>query len=182
MTFIDYLVDSVLVLIVFRQIRESRFDRRAIILPLAIVVSLLLAGCSSRSGPPAAPAMQPYQTGPPDQLIITILPDPIIERSVVVRPDGMISVDLIGDVPASGRSTEEIALDIEKRISRFKRDAKVTVALAESRSSQITVLGEVAHPSTFALTRDTRVIEALGHVGGPSMFAAKRPPFTKPIC
>ncbi len=134
---------------------------------------LLLAGCSTPTGPPAAPAVQPYRTGPPDQLIVTILPDPIIERSVVVRPDGMISIDLIGDIPASGRTTEEIASDIETRISRFKRDANVTVALAESRSIQITILGEVGRPSTFALTRDTRAIEALGQVGGPTLLAAK---------
>jgi len=134
---------------------------------------LLLAGCSTPTGPPAAPASQPYRTGPPDQLIVTILPDPIIERSVVVRPDGMISIDLIGDIPASGRTTEEIASDIEKRISRFKRDANVTVALAASRSIQITILGEVGRPSTFALTRDTRAVEALGQVGGPTLLAAK---------
>ena len=134
---------------------------------------LLFAGCSTPTGPPPGPAAQPYRTGPPDQLDITILPDPIIERSVVVRPDGMISIDLIGDIPASGRTTEEIASDIEKRISRFKRDANVTVALAESRSIQITILGEVGRPSTFALTRDTRAVEALGQVGGPTLLAAK---------
>jgi polysaccharide export outer membrane protein len=105
--------------------------------------------------------------------VITILPDPIIERSVVVRPDGMISIDLIGDLPASGRTTEEIAADIEKRISRFKRNARVTVALAQSLSAQITVLGEVRRVSTFPLERDTRAVEAIGLVGGPTILAAK---------
>lgn len=132
-----------------------------------------LIGCSSTTGPPAAPAPHPYRVGPPDELVITILPDPIIERTVVVRPDGMISIDLIGDLPAAGRTTEEIAADIERRISRFKRNAKVTVALAQSRSAQVTVLGEVGRPSTFALERETRVVEALGQVGGPTIFAAK---------
>jgi len=105
--------------------------------------------------------------------VITILPDPIIEREVVVRPDGMISIDLIGDLPASGRTTEEIASDIEKRISRFKRSATVTVALAQSLSAQITVLGEVQRVSTFPLERDTRAVEAIGLVGGPTILAAK---------
>ena len=134
---------------------------------------LLFAGCSTPTGPPPGPAAQPYRTGPPDQLDITILPDPIIERTVVVRPDGMISIDLIGDIPASGRTTEEIASDIEKRISRFKRDANVNVALAQSRSAQITVLGEVRNNTTFALERDTRAIEAIGLVGGVTLLAAK---------
>ena len=110
---------------------------------------------------------------PPDRLEITVLPDPAIQRSVVVRPDGMISIDLVGDIPASGRTAEEIAQDIQQRISRFKRDATVTVALAESLSTEITVLGEVGGQRTFALTRDTRLIEALGQVGGVTNFADK---------
>jgi len=139
----------------------------------SLIGLVLLAGCASRTGPPAASPSQAYRVGPPDQLGITILPDPIIERQVVVRPDGMISIDLIGDVPASGRTTVEIASDIETRISRFKRNAKVTVSLAQSLSTQITVLGEVRNPSTFPLSRDTRVVEAIGRVGGPMFFAAK---------
>lgn len=114
-----------------------------------------------------------YRVGPPDLLDITILPDPVIEREVVVRPDGMISVDLVGDIPAAGRTTEEVAADIEARIGRFKRDARVTVALAASLSNQITVLGEVRRPSTFPLARQTRLIDAMGQVGGPTNFAAR---------
>jgi polysaccharide export outer membrane protein len=142
-------------------------------LALLLIGLFLLAGCASPKGPPAASAPQPYTTGPPDQLVITILPDPIIERTVVVRPDGMISIDLIGDLPASGRTTVEIAADIEKRIARFKRNATVTVALAQSLSAQVTVLGEVGRVSTFPLARDTRVVEAIGMVGGPTLLAAK---------
>ncbi len=134
---------------------------------------LLLGGCSSPKGPPAGPASQPYLAGPPDQLVITILPEPIIERSVVVRPDGMISIDLLGDVPAAGRTTVEIASDIENRILRFKRNAKVTVSLERSLSAQITVLGEVLRRNTFPLERETRVVEAIGLVGGPTLLAAK---------
>jgi len=133
----------------------------------------LLAGCASRTGPPEGPGTQPYVTGPPDQLTVIILPEPIIERDVVVRPDGMISIDLIGDVPAAGRTTEEIASDIENRISRFKRNASVTVSLERSLSAQITVLGEVIRPLTFPLERETRVVEAIGMVGGPGILAAK---------
>ena len=155
--------------------REHRVRAAAAIATVAwLFIGLcLLAGCSSRKGPPEGPTSEPYLTGPPDQLTVTILPDPIIERAVVVRPDGMISIDLVGDVPAAGRTTEEIASDIENRISRFKRNAKVTVALDRSLSAQVTVLGEVGRPWTFPLERETRVVEAIGMVGGPNIFAAK---------
>lgn len=139
---------------------------------LAVLAAAL--GCATDGGmPPPAPASQPYTVGPPDQLRISILPEPVIERDVVVRPDGMISVDLVGDIPAAGRTTEEIAADIERRIGRYKRDARVTVALRQSLSTEITVLGEVGRPSTFPLDRETRLVEALGTVGGPRLFAAK---------
>jgi len=106
-------------------------------------------------------------------LSVTILPEPVIQRSVTVRPDGMISIDLVGDIPAAGRTTEEIAADIAQRISRFKRDASVTVALQQALSPEITILGEVGRPSTFPLSRETRLVEAIGLVGGPRPFAAK---------
>jgi polysaccharide export outer membrane protein len=124
-------------------------------------------GCASTRGvnPPPAPEVLPYRVGPPDNLSITILPDPPIERSATVRPDGMISIDLVGDVPAAGRTTAEIAQDIETRISRFKRDASVNVSLASSLSTEVTILGEI-RSSTFPLQRETRLIEAIGIVGG----------------
>jgi polysaccharide export outer membrane protein len=143
---------------------------------LALLLTLGLAACAgSGGGPPGGgpDSKGAYRVGPPDQLMISILPDPVIEREVVVRPDGMISVDLVGDVPAAGRTTEEIAADIETRIGRFKRDARVTVALGAALSSEVTVLGEVGRPSTFPLSRQTRVVEAIGTVAGTTVFANK---------
>jgi polysaccharide biosynthesis/export protein len=140
---------------------------------LALLLGFALTACSgSGNSAPPGPQTLAYRVGPPDQLRITILPEPLIEREAVVRPDGMISVDLIGDVAAAGRTTEEIAADIEGRITRFKRDARVTVALFAALSSEITVLGEVGRPSTFPLSRQTRVVEALGTVGGTGVYAA----------
>lgn len=159
-----------------RQPTSASLGRRsAAPLALALAAALLAlgAGCATPTAPPPAPAAETYQVGPPDQLTVTILPEPLIERTVTVRPDGKFSIDLIGDVQAAGRSTQEIAEEIEERISRFKRDASVNVALAESRSTQITVLGEVGRPRTFPLERETRVVEALGQVGGPTIFAEK---------
>ena len=142
---------------------------------LIAVSALLLSACSTTlAPPPVTPNAQTYRVGPPDQLFISILPDPVIERTAVVRPDGMISIDLIGDVQASGRTTEQIAEEIEQRVSRFKRDAKTTVSVASSQSIAITVFGEVRDPGTFPLTSDTRVSEAIGLRGGTTIFGSKR--------
>jgi len=132
-----------------------------------------LAGLACAHSPTAAPDVKyvDYLIGPPDKLTVTILPDPPVVESVVVRPDGMITIQLVGDVPAGGKTTDQVATDIQNRISRFKRGALVTVALAGAESPVITVLGEVRTPSTFALTRQMRISEALGTVGGPTLFA-----------
>jgi polysaccharide export outer membrane protein len=125
-------------------------------------------GCASTPRPlPDQAKLSTYTVGAPDHLHIIVLPDPPIERDVTVRPDGMISLDLIGDVPAAGRSVGEISSDIEQRISRFKRGAAVTVSLVSADSNSVTVLGEVRDPQSLALLKQTRVAEAVARVGGP---------------
>jgi polysaccharide export outer membrane protein len=145
---------------------------------LEVVVALGLAGVLSACAtdhafePPPPPESVPYRVGPPDQLLITILPDPPIERTATVRPDGMISIDLVGDVPAAGRTTEEIAGDIQERIARFKRDAAVNVSLSASLSTEVTLIGEIRNV-TFPLQRETRLVEAIGIAGGVGRLANK---------
>ena len=142
-------------------------------LALAGVLLLLGLGCTTFDPipPPDEVSFSAYRVGAPDVLAVTVLPEPLIARTVTVRPDGMISMDLIGDVPADGRTVDEISADIERRISRYKRDASVTVALEAAASTEITVFGEVNGPSAFPLLKETRVAEAIGQVGGETIFA-----------
>ena len=137
----------------------------------ALAASLLAIACAYSPNPAPDVRYLEYKVGPPDRLTITILPDPPVIENVVVRPDGMITIQLVGDVPAGGKSTEEIAADVQNRISRFKRGALVTVALAGAESAMVTVLGEVRNPGSFPLTRQLRISEAIGAVGGPTLFA-----------
>ena len=146
------------------------------ILRIELVIAFACAlalGCSTKLLPPPAHVPATYKVGTPDRLLVNILPEPAIERVVVVRPDGFISVDLIGDVPAVGRSVHEIAADIQERISRYRRDALVTVSLEEALSSSVTLFGEVREPGITIVDRHTRLAEAIGLRGGPTIFASK---------
>jgi polysaccharide export outer membrane protein len=150
--------------------RISRLSR------LAVVLALIAAavGCATKGATPPVPKPSgPYRVGAPDELLVIVMPEPQIARPVVVRPDGMISFDLVGDVQAAGRTVEEIAAEIQKRIAAFIRGPKVTVSLVASRSESVTILGEVLRPSSFPLTKETRIAEALGLVSGPTLLAAK---------
>jgi polysaccharide export outer membrane protein len=138
-----------------------------------LAIACLASACTSPiPRPEPAAELGSYKVGAPDQLIVTILPDPIVTETVVVRPDGRITIQLIGEVEAAERTPDQIAAEIEERIGRYKRGARATVAVANAQSSAVTVLGEVRSPGRFALTKLTRVTEALGHVGGPTTFAS----------
>ncbi len=156
--------------------RISTRSRRAAHAGVWLVLAALLQTTACASIEPQ-PEPQPeknfgtYRAGPPDQLLVSVLPEPLLERSVTVRPDGMISFDLVGDVQAAGRTLDEIGADIQTKIEEYKRGARVTVALAGSLSSSVTILGEVRSPTNFPLDRDMRVIEAIGKVGGNTIFA-----------
>lgn len=158
-----------------RRIVRARRGRSTCAVAVALIALLLAAaGCQTHlAPPPVRPTESTYLVGPPDQLLVTILPAPEIERTAVVRPDGRISIDLIGDVQAAGRTVEAIAAEIQTRVARFKRDAHVTVSVVASESLAVTVLGEVVSPGTFPLTSETRVSQAVGLRGGTTMFGSK---------
>jgi polysaccharide export outer membrane protein len=83
----------------------------------------------------------------------------------------MITVPLIGEVSVGGRTVPDIAAEIQERIARFKRDPHVTVALTAAQSTDIVILGEVGRQSSFPLVKETRIVEAIGMVGGTTQFA-----------
>jgi polysaccharide export outer membrane protein len=156
--------------------QSSMLDRRFLVdlLCILVLVGVGSTGCSTPDPmpPPPAPPVQGYVVGAPDILFVTVLPEPEINREVRVRPDGMISIDLVGDVQAAGRTPFEIAAAIQKEIGRFKRDASVTVSVVDSPSRFVTIYGEVGRPGIFPLDTDTRISEAIGRVGGARPFAS----------
>jgi len=152
--------------------------KQSLSLPIRLLFGVLLlqlGACAAKVAPmpPPSEGTAEYQVGAPDRLRVFVVPDPVIEREVTVRPDGFLTIDLIGDVEASGRTTNEIAADIEERIARYKRGARVTVSVEAPRTDMITVFGEVRGPASFPLERETSVAEAIGLVGGPTLYGAK---------
>ena len=152
-----------------RQCRRILRGTAALIAGAAAATAL---GCTTLTPSPVVESPLSYRVGAPDSLTISILPEPAIIAAVTVRPDGMITVPLIGDIPAGGRTIPEIAADIEERIARFKRDPHVTVALAGAASTDIVILGEVGRQSSFPLVKETRIVEAIGIVGGTTPFGS----------
>jgi polysaccharide export outer membrane protein len=122
---------------------------------------------------PSPPTVEvPYRIGPSDELAIHVLPDPTIDRMVVVQPDGSFAFDLIGAVSAAGRTPEDVAEEIEKRIGEFRANANVSVVIARAASSSVTLLGEVHAPGMYPIERSLRVTDVIARAGDVTELAA----------
>jgi polysaccharide export outer membrane protein len=155
-----------------------------IILQLALVFCLLiLAGCVTTSGSSDAPKFNPdaqavstYHIGVDDQLQISVWHNPDLSVSVPVRPDGKITVPLIGDVDAGGKTPEEVAAEVKDKLQAFVRDPQVAVILTELRSheylSRVRVTGAVRAPVSLPYRQGMTVLDAVLAAGGTTEFAA----------
>ena len=89
-----------------------------------------------------------------------------------VRPDGQISLPLLGDVLASGVTPSALARQIQERLTRFIVNPSVTISLEEPRAMMISVLGEVPKVGTYPLEQGSGIMEALAAAGGLTQYAA----------
>jgi polysaccharide export outer membrane protein len=113
-----------------------------------------------------------YRIGPGDVLKCVVWKHDELSTQVAVRPDGAISLPLVGDVPATGRSAAEIAADIQQRLHHFYQDdPPVTVQVHEVKSYKIYVVGEVNKPGEFAPSQEVTVLMSLSLAGGFTRFA-----------
>lgn len=139
---------------------------------LALVL-LLCAGCAAAPQPANPPErLSQYRVSPPDVLMITARPEPVVEREVTIRPDGRISFDLIGDVEVEGRTIEEIRSEITQRLKAYIVSPDVTVELRTSLSRRYYVFGEVLRPGSYPLVGRVTAIEALAAASGETRMAA----------
>jgi polysaccharide export outer membrane protein len=114
-----------------------------------------------------------YMLGPEDVIAISVWKDENLTREAVVRPDGMVSFPLVGDVPAAGRTVEDLRIDLVKRLARFIPVPHVTVSATKILSYKIYVLGRVNRPGEYLVGHYTDVLQALSLAGGLTPFASE---------
>jgi len=118
-------------------------------------------------------AMNTFAVGPGDVLEVRVWQNDQLSRRVIVRPDGFVTLPLIGDVVSGGRTVEQIAKDITQAGAKYYQDPLVvSVEVAELHSYRIYVLGEVARPGEFTPTAQVTVLQAIALAGGFTRFAA----------
>lgn len=142
----------------------------------AAVLALALSGCATRTMPPQTQVTNPdYLIGPGDTVNIMVWRNPEVSMSVPVRPDGKITTPLVEDLPAAGKTSTELARDIEKALAKFIQQPVVTVIVTNfvgNFSEQIRVIGQAAKPQALPYRRDMSLMDVLIAVGGVTEFAA----------
>jgi len=146
-------------------------------LAAAAACTLTLAGCASTTAlPPQTQVNNPdYLIGPGDSVSIMVWRNPEVSMAVPVRPDGKITTPLVEDLQAAGKTSTELARDIEKALAKFIQQPVVTVIVTNfvgNFSEQIRVIGQAAKPQALPYRRDMSLMDVLIAVGGVTEFAA----------
>jgi polysaccharide export outer membrane protein len=122
-------------------------------------------------GAAAPDAADSYVIGASDSLNVTVFKEPTVSGSFLVRPDGMISIPLLGDVKASGKTPMQLAEEIKAKLKKFIQDPNVTVILSQINSKKVFLIGEVGRTGPIEMTPGMTFLEAVATAGGLTQFA-----------
>jgi len=112
-----------------------------------------------------------YRIAPGDTLQVVVWKEPELSREVRVRPDGYVSVPLVGDLFAVSKTPKGLAAEVAEALTRYVNGPIVTVTLATSSTLRFYVVGEVMKPGEFPLVGRTTVMQALALAGGFREYA-----------
>jgi polysaccharide export outer membrane protein len=112
-----------------------------------------------------------YRIGPSDVITVTVWKEPSLSGNLLVRPDGMISMSLLGDVQASGMTPLQLANQIAAKLKKYIQDPNVSVVLTQINSKKVFLLGEVQKRGPVDMTPGMTVLQAIASAGGLTDFA-----------
>jgi polysaccharide export outer membrane protein len=129
--------------------------------------------------PPLTPsANKPHDDsfviGNDDLLAINVWKEPDISRSIPVRSDGKLSLPLVGEVQAAGRTPLQLEQDITSKLRNYIAEPEVTVMVQQINSQKFNILGQVARPGSYSLAHSATVLDAIAIAGGFRDFAKQK--------
>ncbi len=114
-----------------------------------------------------------YLIGASDLLEISVWGEQNLSRQVSVRIDGFISLPLVGDIEAAGKTPPKLKSDLEARLSKYIKDPRCAIIVLEPRSKRYYVQGEVARPGQYTLDQELYLTQIIPIAGGFTQFADK---------
>lgn len=142
-----------------------------------LALGLVLGGCAPTYPPlaePEKPVDVPYLIGPGDTIRVDVWRSPALSVTIPVRPDGKISTPLVDDMQASGKTTGQLAADIEKSLTKYVQQPVVTVIVTKfvgRYSEQVRVIGEATRPQALPYRENMTLLDVMIAVGGITEFA-----------
>jgi polysaccharide export outer membrane protein len=169
-----------------REMAMFTFNRH-FVLTGAVLAAATLAGCSNTPTYPPAPVQAPppvlvdarisgwnYLIGPGDSVNVFVWRNPEVSGSFPIRPDGKMTMNLIEDMQAAGKTPTQLARDIEKALSKYIQEPIVTVIMAGGigpYNQQVRVLGEATTPQAMAYREGMSLVDVMIAAGGLTDFA-----------
>jgi len=155
----------------------------ALAIAALMISTLIIGGCSSSAPLPAELLETPehvltqeYRIGVDDQIQITVWGNDALSVNMPVRPDGKVSMPLIGDVQAGALTSEEMSGQIAEKLSEYMRNPNVTVQVTELRSheylSRVRITGAVATQTSLPYRQGMTILDLVLAAGGVTEFAA----------
>ena len=153
---------------------------RRLLCAAGLIAVLVVAGCHGAPPlPPAPPASalpsSQYIIGPGDSLNIFVWRNPELSATVPVRPDGRLSLPLVEDVVAIGKTPTQLARELEQRLAKYIKEPIVTViatGFVGPFTEQVRVIGEASQPRALPYRTDMTALDAMIEVGGLTRYAA----------
>jgi polysaccharide export outer membrane protein len=114
-----------------------------------------------------------FRLGPDDKIEVFVYKETELSKEVVVRPDGKVSLPLIGELLTSGKTAVELQKEIAQKLTQYIADPVVSVIVKEVNSAQVSVLGEVKTPGMYKITNRATVLDAIALAGGFTEYAKR---------
>ena len=115
-----------------------------------------------------------YILGTEDVINVNVWKDPTLTGALIVRPDGKVSLPLVGDLTAAGLTPMALAASITDQLKKFINDPTVTVTVTGVNSKRIFFIGEVMHPGPVPMTREFSMLQAISAAGGLTPYANRK--------
>jgi polysaccharide export outer membrane protein len=160
---------------------------KKVVLAIVMAYSLVAVGQSKPANATAKPAAEDqnatvkpatvdasYVIGAEDVINIAVWKEPDFSSTVPVRPDGKVSLALLGDVAAAGKTPGALAGDLTVLLKKYVAEPRVTVTVSAINSRRVFLLGEVNRPGPIVITPAMTVLQAIAAAGGPTAYANQK--------
>ena len=141
----------------------------AVLAVILVFASVTLIGKAADTFTPiytASPATPEYRLGPEDVIEVFVWKQPELTTTVVIRPDGRISLPLTNELEASGKTAVQLQKEITERLQEYITKPIVNVIVKQVNSLKISVLGEVRKPDVYRIKNQVTVLDAIAMAGG----------------